>query len=64
MAINSKAKGGRGGRMNKCGSCQWLVMADGKPYYCAIKDLYTIKDKQDEGCEDFLEADDGQRKSH
>ena len=49
--------------MNKCGNCQWLVTADGEPYYCAIKDLYTIKDKQDEGCEDFLEADDGQRKS-
>ena len=49
--------------MNKCGNCQWLVMADGKPYYCAIKDLYIIKDKQDEDCEDFLEADDGQGRS-
>lgn len=48
---------------NKCGNCQWLVTSEGEPYYCAIKDLYTIKDKQDEGCEDFLEADDGQRKS-
>ena len=49
--------------MNKCGNCQWLVTADGEPYYCAIKDLYTFRDKQDEACEDFLEADDGQRKS-
>ena len=49
--------------MNKCGNCQWLVTADGKPYYCALRDLYTIKDEQDEGCDDFLEANDGQRKS-
>ena len=49
--------------MNKCGNCQWLVTADGEPYYCALRDLYTIRDKQDEACEEYLEADDGQRKS-
>ena len=49
--------------MNKCGNCNWLVTADGKPYYCALRDLYTFRDKQDEACEEFLEADDGQRKS-
>jgi hypothetical protein len=48
---------------NKCGSCQWLVTADGEPYYCALRDLYTLRDKQDEACEEYLEADDGQRKS-
>jgi len=43
--------------MNKCGNCNWLVTADGEPYYCALRDLYTFRDKQDEACEEFLEAD-------
>jgi hypothetical protein len=42
---------------NKCGNCNWLVTADGEPYYCALRDLYTFRDKQDEACEEFLEAD-------
>jgi hypothetical protein len=49
--------------MNKCGNCQWLITGQGRPYYCAIKDLYTIRDNLDEACEEYLEADDGQRKS-
>ena len=49
--------GGTGGlRMNKCGNCQWLVTSEGKPYYCALRDLYTLKDVQDEACEEYLEA--------
>lgn len=44
---------------NKCGDCKWLVTKEGKPYYCAIKDLYTIKGYTDDACEEFLEADDG-----
>jgi hypothetical protein len=47
---------------NKCGDCQWLIKSGGRPYYCAIKDLYTIRNNQDNACEEFLEADDGQGK--
>jgi hypothetical protein len=39
---------------NKCGDCKWLVTKEGKPYYCAIKDLYTIKGYTDEACEEYL----------
>ena len=42
---------------NKCGNCQWLVTSEGKPYYCAIKDLYTIRMLSTNACEDFLEAE-------
>ena len=44
---------------NKCGNCQWLVMADGKPYYCAIRDLYTFRDEQDEACDEYMEGETG-----
>lgn len=40
--------------MNKCGDCKWLVTSEGKPYYCAIKDLYTLKEADDDACEEFL----------
>jgi hypothetical protein len=49
--------------MNKCGDCHWLVTKDGRPYYCAIKDLYTIRMLSSNACEEYLEANDGQRKS-
>jgi len=42
--------------MNKCGNCQWLVTEEGKPYYCALRDLYTIRDKQDNACDEYLEG--------
>ena len=43
--------------INKCGQCHWLVTEEGKPYYCAIKDLYTFRDVLDEACEEYLEGD-------
>lgn len=48
--------------MNKCGQCHWLVTNEGKPYYCALRDLYTIRDEQDNACEEYMEADDGTNK--
>lgn len=39
--------------MNKCGECQWLETAEGKPYYCAAKDLYTIRMLSIEACDEF-----------
>lgn len=46
--------------MNKCGDCKRLVTAEGKPYYCAIKDLYTLKEA-DDACEEYVE--DGEPKN-
>lgn len=41
--------------MGKCGDCHWLITGQGRPYYCAIKDLYTFKDKLDEACDEYME---------
>lgn len=35
----------------KCGDCLFLVEDEGKPFYCAILDLYTVREKDDTGCE-------------
>ena len=43
--------------MNKCGNCQWLVTEEGKPYYCALRDLYTFRDVQDNSCDEYVEKD-------
>lgn len=43
--------------MNRCGNCHWLITRQGRPYYCAIKALYTFRDELDEACEDYLEGD-------
>ena len=43
--------------MNKCGECQWLVTEEGKPYYCALRDLYTICNEQDETCDEYVKKD-------
>lgn len=40
-----------------CGNCQWLVKNEGKPYYCAIKDLYTCRESTDEACEEWKDGD-------
>ena len=37
----------------KCGNCVYLVTEEGEPYYCAIRDLYTFRDMDDEACEDW-----------
>ena len=42
--------------MYKCGNCQWLVTADGEPYYCALRDLYTFRDVQDNACSEYVEG--------
>ena len=45
--------------MNKCGECHWLVTKEGKPYFCALRDLYTFRDVQDNACEEYMEKADG-----
>jgi hypothetical protein len=44
--------------MNKCGNCHWLVTNEGKPYYCALRDLYTFRDVQDDACSEYVEKDE------
>lgn len=39
-----------------CGNCYWLVKNEGKPYYCAIKDLYTCREPTDEACEEWKDG--------
>ena len=39
-----------------CGNCLFLVKADGKPYYCAIKDLYTCREETDSACEEWKDG--------
>ena len=44
-----------GRRSHNCGSCLFLVKDEGKPYYCAIKDLYTFCEADDIACKDWKE---------
>jgi hypothetical protein len=44
--------------MNKCGECHWLVTNEGKPYYCALRDLYTFRDEQDNACDEYVKKDE------
>jgi len=37
-----------------CGTCARLVTEFGKPYYCAIRDLYTFKEEDEEACEEWV----------
>ena len=37
-----------------CGNCLFLVKDDGKPYYCAIKDLYHLCEETDSACEEWI----------
>ena len=39
-----------------CGNCLWLVKDEGKPYYCAIKDLYTLREPTDKACEEWKDG--------
>ena len=39
-----------------CGNCLFLVTDDGKPYYCAIKDLYTCREETDSACEEWKDG--------
>ena len=39
-----------------CGNCQWLIKNEGKPYYCAIKDLYTCREETDSACEEWKDG--------
>jgi len=36
-----------------CGDCTWLVRSEGKPYYCAIHDLYDFRKEDSNACVDF-----------
>lgn len=36
-----------------CGDCLFLVKDEGKPYYCAVRDLYTFCTEDDKACEDW-----------
>ena len=40
----------------KCGNCLFLVDDEGEPFYCAILDLYTVREKDDPGCEDWVDC--------
>lgn len=55
MGVHTSVFGGL--TMNKCGNCQWLVTEEGKPYYCALRDLYTFRDVQDNACDEYVEKD-------
>lgn len=37
-----------------CNNCIYCVKDEGKPYYCAIQDLFTWVNPTDKACEDFL----------
>ncbi len=39
---------------NKCGDCTFLITEDGEPYYCAIRDLYTLRNVSDKACGEFV----------
>ena len=39
-----------------CGNCLFLVKDDGKPYYCAIKDLYTCREETDSACKEWKDG--------
>jgi hypothetical protein len=39
---------------NKCGDCAFLITEDGEPYYCAIRDLYTLREASNEACGEFV----------
>ena len=40
----------------KCGDCIFLVEDEGEPFYCAILDLYTVREKNDPGCEKWMDC--------
>jgi hypothetical protein len=40
---------------NKCGDCVFLITEDGEPYYCAIRDLYTLRNASDKACCEFVD---------
>jgi hypothetical protein len=40
---------------NKCGDCAFLITEDGEPYYCAIRDLYTLREVSDKACGEFVD---------
>ncbi len=37
----------------RCGDCLWCEKDDGEPYYCLMKDLYTLVSPNDKACEEF-----------
>ena len=50
--------------MNKqCGDCVYLIKDEGKPYYCAIRDLYTFCEETDKACEEWVENDADEKRS-
>ena len=38
----------------RCGECACLITDDGEPFYCAIRDLYTFRSKDDAACSDYV----------
>lgn len=36
-----------------CATCNYLVISEGEPYYCAILPLYTDRNKSDIACEQY-----------
>ena len=45
----------------KCGNCIFFIEDEGEPFYCAIRDLYTIREKDDPGCEEWRQNNDERR---
>ena len=39
-----------------CGNCLFLIKDDGKPYYCAIKDLYHLCEETDSACKEWKDG--------
>ena len=39
---------------DKCGNCAFLITEDGEPYYCAIRDLYTLREANEKACGEFV----------
>lgn len=36
-----------------CASCVCFITEDGKPFYCAARDLYTLVEPDDEACDEY-----------
>lgn len=35
-----------------CATCRWLITSEGEPYYCALRDLYTLRKPSSPACPD------------
>lgn len=43
-----------------CGSCAYCITEEGKPYYCAMQNLYTFVRLSDNACPDYTPTKKGE----